>query len=203
MKTAESVRIPVATYRLQLSKDFTLREANHLSSYLKRLGISDVYVSPLLQAKKDSTHCYDAVNHGQINSQIGGLAGLELLSTRLKHNKMGILLDIVPNHMSTDEDNKLWQNVLEFGPTSKYASFFDVYWSDAAKDKVPKIVMPILGDEYARVLRSSQLNLVFDEKEMRPKIELYGSQRLPLAPRSYALLLKDIEKRANTIHIPK
>lgn len=187
-------RIPVSTYRLQLHRNFTFADAIEICDYLKLLGISDVYTSPILQAKKDSSHCYDVIDHGHLNSEIGGMAGLDALSSKLRRDNMGLLVDIVPNHMSTDLHNSLWYDVLEYGVRSEYSSFFDIYWFDKAENSESRITLPILGDQYRKVLTSEQLNLIFDDTKLRPKLELYSSQRLPLSTRSYNFFLNEVEK---------
>lgn len=191
-----SPRIPVATYRLQLNKDFTFYDASQLSGYLRLLGISDVYTSPLLQAKSGSMHCYDVTDHSKLNSEIGGTSGFEKFSSRLRRSNIGILVDIVANHMSTDQQNVLWKNLLEYGIHSEYASFFDIYWSDRVSGSETKIRLPVLGDLYAKVLKSKELKLVFDDKDLRLKLQLYGSLNLPLSAESHLQLLKEAKTLA-------
>ena len=122
------MKIPISTYRLQLYKDFTFKKVNEIIFYLKELGITDIYFSPITQAEKNSTHGYNVVNYNQINQELGGEADFYDTSILLKRNNLGLLLDIVPNHMATSSDNVWWKDVLENKQNSIYADFFDINW---------------------------------------------------------------------------
>src|SRR5258708_31672350 len=120
------VRIPSSTYRLQLHKEFTFDDAAGIADYLHALGISHVSCSPYLQAAPGSMHGYDVVDHQKVNEELGGAAGHERFSNRLRELGLGQVLDIVPNHMSLGQENRFWWDVLENGASSRDASFFDI-----------------------------------------------------------------------------
>src|SRR4051812_40741115 len=125
------MRIPRATYRLQLNKDFTFGHAEALLDYFASLGISDLYLSPINTAPADSTHNYDVWNYQEINPALGGREGFESLIAAAKERGIGILVDFVPNHMGIAGcGNPWWRDVLKHGPKSKYADFFDICWDD-------------------------------------------------------------------------
>jgi (1->4)-alpha-D-glucan 1-alpha-D-glucosylmutase len=125
-----TTRIPTATYRLQLNRDFGFREAGRVIDYLAQLGISDVYASPILAARPGSTHGYDVTDPTRVNPDLGGGEGFEGLAARLRHAGLGLLLDIVPNHMAASPENPWWRDVLERGSGSPFARFFDTGWLD-------------------------------------------------------------------------
>src|SRR6185437_14813554 len=120
--------VPLATYRLQLTKDFGFYAAAELAPYLRALGISHLYASPFLKARPGSTHGYDVVDHRRLNPELGGEEGFARLSAALKEADLGLILDFVPNHMAVGSDNSWWLDVLEWGPKSKYAAAFDTSW---------------------------------------------------------------------------
>jgi len=122
------LRIPIATYRLQFNKDFRFQDANVLVSYLNRLGISDIYASPILQARKDSSHGYDVADPTRLNPELGTEHDFNAMVEALRQQDMGLLLDIVPNHMAASTENPWWRDVLEHGKDSPFASFFDTNW---------------------------------------------------------------------------
>ena len=119
-------RTPSSSYRLQLHAGFTFDDASRVAGYLKDLGISHVYCSPYLQAAKGSLHGYDVVDHQKVNVEIGGEEGHARFCSALKALDMGQVLDIVPNHMATGPENKYWWDVLENGPSSRFAEWFDI-----------------------------------------------------------------------------
>ncbi|HEX5689400.1 MAG TPA: alpha-amylase family glycosyl hydrolase, partial [Roseiflexaceae bacterium] len=124
-----ATRIPSATYRLQFNRQFTFADALRRIAYLDQLGISDIYTSPYLRARAESTHGYDIANHNQINPAIGGESEYLALVAELHARGMGQILDIVPNHMGIGEASNIWwMDVLENGPSSRYAPFFDIDW---------------------------------------------------------------------------
>lgn len=123
-----TLRIPLATYRLQFNAQFRFEQARALVDYLDQLGVTDIYASPLLQARRGSLHGYDVTDPSHINSEIGTEQDLEALAAKLQEHRMGLLLDIVPNHMAAGIENPWWRDVLEDGPGSAYASFFDIDW---------------------------------------------------------------------------
>lgn len=156
---APSARIPTATYRLQFNRGFTLAQALETVEYLRALGITDIYASPLFQAGPESTHGYDVCSFEQINPALGGASQFRTLSTRLHELGMGLLLDMVPNHMGSDLSNPWWRDVLAQGVESPYAKFFDIDWRPARTDLVDKVLLPILGDTYGTVLEKGELQL--------------------------------------------
>src|SRR5271165_5072544 len=149
-------RIPGATYRLQLHKDFTFDDAAGIAEYLHALGISHIYSSPYLQAAPGSTHGYDVVDPQRVNDELGGGPAHERFCARLGEIGLGQVLDIVPNHMSLGKENHYWWDVLENGPLSRYASYFDIDWRPQEERLRDKVLVPILADQYGRVLRTAE-----------------------------------------------
>jgi len=131
----KSLRIPISTYRLQFSKRFRFKDAELLVPYLNRLGISDLYASPIFSARRGSTHGYDVTDPTRLNPELGTEEEFDALDRELKRYGMGLLLDIVPNHMAASPENPWWQDVLEKGNHSYYTSFFDMNWLAFGKDK--------------------------------------------------------------------
>lgn len=180
-----ATRIPNATYRVQLNKNFGFREAAKIVPYLKRLGISDIYTSPILKARSGSLHCYDVTDHAVLNPEIGTTQDFNSLVEDLHSARMGVLLDIVPNHMALSHENRLLMDVLKFGPSSKYAKYFDIYWDSPMRGK---ILLPLLGDKISKVLREGKISPIFSDGEFL--LRVYGMD-LPLTPSSYARILQE------------
>lgn len=176
------VRVPVATYRIQFNAQFTLQDARKIVDYLHALGISDVYASPLLRARKGSTHGYDVVDTSTINPELGTPEDLAQLHERLAGHDMGLVLDIVPNHMAASDENAWWMSVLENGSQSRFLHYFDIDWSDN------KVLLPILGRPYGEALESGEIQLGFDADGF---FLAYYDKRLPMAPQSYQLVLRE------------
>jgi (1->4)-alpha-D-glucan 1-alpha-D-glucosylmutase len=168
------VRIPVATYRLQINDDFTLHDARAVVPYLARLGISDLYLSPIFEARAGSTHGYDVTDPACIRASIGGLDALRALAEETRRHHMGILLDIVPNHMSATVQNAWWRDVLARGRASRYAHFFDIDWGPAERPE--RIELPILGDTLDALLARGEITIDGETREV-----VYHETRLPLA----------------------
>lgn len=188
-------RIPRATYRLQFHKGFTFQDAAQLCDYLASLGISHIYASSYLQAATESMHGYDVVNYGQVSRDIGGRAGHEAFCQSLNRHRLGQILDIVPNHMAIiSPDNVWWYDVLENGPSSRYASYFDVDWNPDENRFKNKIVLPILGDHYGRVLESLDIQLRQDKGSFTFQ---YNDHIMPVSPNSMAYLVR---RAATRIH---
>lgn len=180
-------RVPRATYRLQFNNQFTLDDAAQQIAYLDALGISDLYASPLLMARLGSGHGYDITDHGRINPDIGGDESFERLSTALRAHQMGLILDVVPNHMGIgDTRNGWWTDVLENGPISIYASYFDIDWDPVPQQLRDKVLLPILGDQYGNVLERGELKLRYGEGAFFID---YWENTLPVNPRSYGDVL--------------
>jgi len=178
--------VPGSTYRLQLHKDFTFDDASAIADYLKTLGITHVYSSPYLQAAPNSTHGYDVVDHRKVNEELGGAAAHGRFCQRLGELGLGQVLDIVPNHMSLGEHNAYWWDVLENGTNSRYASFFDIDWNSSEERLRDKVLVPILPDQYGRVLSSGGVQVKRHGSTFT--VEAAG-QSLPVAPASLVLLL--------------
>lgn len=183
-------RIPQSTYRLQLNRHFTLRQAAEILDYLQDLGISDCYASPLLRARPDSLHGYDVIDHTQMNPEIGTEEDFTRFARNLRERGMGIIMDVVPNHMCVAGSmNEWWNDVLENGPSSPYATFFDIDWWPPKSDLAGKVLLPVLGQQYGIVLENKEIQLSYDQGAFLAE---YYDVRLPIAPRSYVRLLEPI-----------
>ena len=150
-------RIPGAAYRLQFNAGFTLRQAEALVSYLDEMGITDCYASPLFKARAGSPHGYDICDHSQLNPEIGTDMDFEAFTDALRDRGIGLILDVVPNHMSISSANASWLDVLETGPSSPFAGYFDIDWHSVRPDLENKVLLPILEDQYGKVLESGRL----------------------------------------------
>ncbi len=153
---------PSATYRVQLNPEFTFQDAADIAPYLADLGVSHLYASPYLQAAAGSMHGYDVVDPSRVNAELGGASGHAALVQALKDANLGHVIDVVPNHMAiAGRENPWWWDVLENGPSSSYATYFDVDW-EASEERWPnKVLLPVLGDHYGRILEDGQLRLAF------------------------------------------
>jgi (1->4)-alpha-D-glucan 1-alpha-D-glucosylmutase len=179
-RRAVSRRFPDATYRLQFNAQFTFQDALQITSYLQELGISDCYASPLLKAAPDSTHGYDVCGFDQINPALGTEKDFETWSSRLRKSGLGLILDIVPNHMAANCSNRLLQDVLAHGPDSRFANWFDIDW-ERTGDGPGKIVLPVLEDHYGIVLEAGKLHLAHEADTFALR---YGEYQFPLSPAS-------------------
>ncbi len=181
--------LPRATARLQLNKQFTFEHARAQLSYLSQMGISHLYVSPILTARAGSMHGYDVVDHGSVNPELGGEVGLRSLVAELRRLGMGLIVDIVPNHMAVGGcDNRLWLDVLEWGMQSRYADFFDIDWDVPDPALKNRLLAPFLGKPYGETLRGGEITLKFDAESGRFAFHYY-EHLFPLAPTSYSALL--------------
>ena len=179
----------LATYRLQLHSAFTFDDATAIVPYLARLGVSHLYLSPILQAVAGTTHGYDVVDHGRIDDALGGRDGFVRLSDAAKAHGLGVVVDIVPNHMCiSDRDNAWWKDVLENGPASPWADFFDVDWQPPEEKNRNTVLLPILGDHRGAMLERGEIRVERDDG--RFFISAHDHQ-VPVAPRAIGLLLKD------------
>jgi (1->4)-alpha-D-glucan 1-alpha-D-glucosylmutase len=165
---------------------FTFAQAGAVADYIRDLGISHVYSSPYLQSGKGSTHGYDVVDHHTVNKELGGEAAHGEFCRRLGELGLGQVLDIVPNHMSVDRQNRMWWDVLENGPSSRFATFFDIDWAGAEEKLRDKVLMPVLGDQYGRVLSRGEIRI---KREGANFTVEWGEQAFPVAPRSLSPLL--------------
>src|ERR1051326_8007231 len=179
------VRVPRATYRVQFNAGFTFRDARAIAPYLAELGISDIYASPILKARKGSTHGYDVVDASALNPELGTEDDFTALHEELRRLGMGLLLDIVPNHMAASAENAWWMSVLENGPQSRFRHYF---FLPLKPDESPeKVLLPILGRPYGDTLASPEIRLGFDADGF---FFTYYDRRLPLAPSSYRQVLQ-------------
>ncbi len=174
-----------ATYRLQLHSGFTFDDAAEIVDYLAELGVSHVYLSPILQAAEGSTHGYDVVDHSRLNAELGGDTAYDRLSDVLASRGMGQVVDIVPNHMAIGDANDWWWDVLENGPSSRWAGAFDIDW-DTAGPTNQKVLLPFLGDHYGRVLEAGELRL---ERDGGSYVVRYHDHVVPVSPRTLDDLL--------------
>jgi len=181
---------PIATYRVQLHKDFGFDDAAAIADYLAELGISHLYCSPYLQARSGSMHGYDVVDHRSFNEELGGPSAHERMHRSLEANGLRQILDIVPNHMAVnDKRNRWWWDVLENGRDSRYASYFDIDWESQQEPALRnKVLLPILGDHYGRILEAGELQLQRDDDLVRLH---YRDNVFPLSPASVAFLPMD------------
>lgn len=180
-------RIPRATYRVQFNAGFTFRDAERLVPYLHALGISDLYASPILLATPGSTHGYDVCDPGKLNPELGTEEDFLRLVETLRRHDMGWIQDIVPNHMGIDGNcNAWWMDVLENGPSSRYASYFDIDWDPVKPELRDKVLLPILEDQYGMVLDSGRFEVRYANGTFRIA---YGTLELPVAPNTYDHIL--------------
>ncbi|CAN5299212.1 malto-oligosyltrehalose synthase [soil metagenome] len=185
------MRIPRATYRVQLNGGFTFSDAAGILPYLDALGVSHLYTSPYTRSREGSSHGYDVVDHNELDPEIGGGEGYERLVAALSERGMGQVLDFVPNHMGIGPDNHRWLDVLENGPASTYAHFFDIDWHPTNRRALDgKVLLPVLGDHYRRVLEDGELALEFSPDTGSLSISYY-EHRCPLDPRTYPLVIGD------------
>ncbi|MBV8071238.1 MAG: malto-oligosyltrehalose synthase [Acidobacteriaceae bacterium] len=180
-------RIPTGTYRLQLHAGFGFDAAAEIADYIEKLGISHVYSSPYLQAAPGSQHGYDVVDHHKVNDELGGSLAHERFSLKLGACNLGQVLDIVPNHMAiSGRRNRLWWDVLENGPSSRYSIYFDIDWQSHDERLRNKLLVPILGDHYGRVIARGEIKV----KRRGGEIYIeYFEHELPASPRSVGPLL--------------
>lgn len=177
-----------ATYRLQLNKDFTFADAAARVPYLSELGISHVYLSPILMARPGSTHGYDTVDHTRINPELGTIEGFRRLVADVRRAEMGVVLDFVPNHMGVGgAHNGLWLDMLKHGPDSRYADWFDIDWHSPREALQGRVMVPFLGKTYAQSLADGDLDLRHDDDGFA--VWANGSEKLPIRPQDEADLL--------------
>ncbi len=186
----EPAYVPCATYRLQLNLAFTFRQAASVVDYLNDLGITDCYTSPFLMAHPGSMHGYDVTDHTRFNPEIGSEEEFTAFAERLKQRAMGLVVDVVPNHMCiTHPSNLWWWDVLENGPSSDYSAYFDIDWNPPKSELANKVLLPFLPDQFGLVLESQAIKAVYDAGIF--SLDSQGTL-YPLAPRSWALLLERV-----------
>jgi (1->4)-alpha-D-glucan 1-alpha-D-glucosylmutase len=186
---------PWATYRVQLRADFGFAEAAAMADYLAELGVSHLYSSPVLQATAGSTHGYDVTDPTRVNVELGGAEGLQRLVESLRARGLGLVLDVVPNHMAITADNPWWQDVLANGPASRYATHFDVDWDPPEARLQSVVLLPVLADHYGRVLEAGDFRLERDGARFTLN---YHDHRFPIAPRSLDTLLAAAAERCGS-----
>lgn len=186
--------IPGATYRLQFHRGFTFADATRIVPYLHALGITHIYASPFLKARANSQHGYDIVDHNALNPEIGTEEEFDVFIAKLRSHNMGLILDFVPNHMGVGgDDNRWWLEVLEHGPASRYADYFDIDWRHPAKNELRgKVLLPVLGDHYGATLERAEIKLTFDAAKGEFNAR-YAVHCFPIDPSSYATLLSELE----------
>jgi (1->4)-alpha-D-glucan 1-alpha-D-glucosylmutase len=183
-------RVPRATYRIQFNAGFTFADARAIVPYLAELGISDIYASPILKARKGSGHGYDVVDANALNPELGSDDDFNALHDELQRRQLGLLLDVVPNHMAASPENAWWMSVLENGEHSRFLHYFDIDWTPVTTrgQTVSKVLLPILGKPYGEALESREIQLHFDVDGF---FFTYYDKRLPLAPSSYGQVLRE------------
>jgi (1->4)-alpha-D-glucan 1-alpha-D-glucosylmutase len=182
------MRIPRATYRIQFSRAFKFSDATAIVPYLHDLGITDMYASPLLKTPASSDNGYDVCDHNKLNPVLGNEDEFETFAATLSKHGLGLILDIVPNHMGIGERcNAWWMDVLENGPGSSYASYFDIDWHPVNPQLENKVLLPILEDQYGNVLEDGKLQLACEDGAF---FICYYDTKLPLAPRTYSSILE-------------
>ncbi len=185
-----------ATYRLQLHSEFDFDAAAAVVDYLRDLGVSHVYCSPYLQAAPGSLHGYDVVDHSAVNAELGGEKGHEWFCRRVTAAGLGQVVDVVPNHMAiSGPENRWWWDVLENGPSSRYATYFDVDWSYSQQEGDNRILLPVLGDHYGRVVEAGQIRL---ERRGGSFVLRYFDHVWPVAPRSLAPVIARAGERCDS-----
>jgi (1->4)-alpha-D-glucan 1-alpha-D-glucosylmutase len=181
--------VPTATYRLQFTPEFGFRDATAIVPYLNDLGVGHMYASPYLKARPGSMHGYDVVDPNALNPEIGTPAEHAAMVAAAQAKGMGQILDFVPNHMGVGPDNPWWNDVLEWGERSTYAEFFDIDWSPLKPELQGKVLVPMLGDHYGRVLEGGEIKLSFEPAAGTFAVE-YFENRYPVAVKSYADVLQ-------------
>lgn len=179
-----------STLRLQLHSGFTLDDALELVDYFAQLSISHIYTSPLLQARSGSSHGYDLIDPSRINPELGGEPALRRFADALHQRQMGLIMDLVPNHMAVDNHNDWWQNVLLWGSASAYANFFDINWHCHDPFLHNKVLLPILAEDYLTALKAGDIRLTFVPLSGCFYI-CYHDHHLPVALASYARILQN------------
>jgi (1->4)-alpha-D-glucan 1-alpha-D-glucosylmutase len=188
--------VPSATYRIQLHRGFSFDDAAAVSGYLAELGVTHVYCSPYLQAARGSTHGYDVIDHTRPNVELGGEEGFRRFAAALKAAGLGQVLDVVPNHMAiSTAENWWWADVLENGPSSHFASYFDVEWEPPEARLRNTVLIPILSDHYGRVLEAGELQIVRRGAEFHVR---YGENTYPVSPSSLGPLLGRAARQAGS-----
>ena len=178
--------VPSSTYRIQLNQGFRFSDALRILDYLYELGITDLYLSPVLASRKGSNHGYDVIDPTRVDPDLGSEEEFTLLQTELQNRGMGLLLDIVPNHMAASAENPWWMDLLENGSQSAFAAYFDVDWNSSAPGLHGRILLPTLGRRFGEALESGELKLVYSDGRFFIQ---YFELLFPVSPRSYYSIL--------------
>jgi (1->4)-alpha-D-glucan 1-alpha-D-glucosylmutase len=186
MPLVESGHVPLSTYRVQLHKDFDFAAVEGLAGYFQDLGVSDLYLSPIFKSVPGSQHGYDVTDFTEVNPELGGAEGFGRLASALRSRGCRVILDFVPNHMGIEGLlNQRWRDVLEHGPASRYAAFFDIQWKADPGEDHPRVLVPLLSDQYGKVLEQGEIKLVHEDGlSLR-----YQQAMLPLRPETYKAVL--------------
>lgn len=185
--SANEYPVPVATYRLQLNRHVPFKAATRILPYLRAMGITDCYTSPYLKAVPGSLHGYDVVDPTKLNPEIGSEEDYQEFIGTLQAHGMGHILDVVPNHMGIGQSaNAWWLDVLENGPSSRFAHLFDIDWHPVKRELENKVLLPILGDLYGTVLENQEISLLYEDGRFLIR---YYDHLLPVAPKSSARVL--------------
>jgi (1->4)-alpha-D-glucan 1-alpha-D-glucosylmutase len=180
------LRIPVATYRLQFGNGFGFREAAAVVAYLHKLGITDIYASPIFKAKTGSASGYDVTDPLHLNPALGSAEDFRAFVAALKRHDLGLILDIVPNHMAAHPENEWWMDVLENGSCSPRAFYFDIHWDPSPHPDEDRVILPILGSPYGNALENAELKLTLDAGGFRVS---YWDSKLPIDPKTYCAII--------------
>jgi len=180
------LRVPSATYRVQLNQQFRFADACKILDYLHEFGISDLYLSPIVASRKGSGHGYDVIDPTRLNPDLGSEEEFATLLGELQNRGMGLLLDTVPNHMAASAENPWWMDVLENGAQSAFAAFFDIEWHPRSRSLDGRILLPVLGRPFGEALDAGEIKLVFQEGRLFVQ---YFDSLFPLSPRSYHAIL--------------
>ena len=186
--------VPLATYRLQFNANFGFRDAIRILDYLHGLGISHVYASPILASRRGSHHGYDVTDPSRIDPALGGEEAFDAFQAALEERGMGLLLDIVPNHMAASGENPWWMDVLEYGPDSPFAFYFDIDWHPPSRDLENKLLLPFLEKPFGEILDAGEFKIRCDNGRF---FLGYGEQTFPIAPHSYREILLHAEPEGN------
>jgi len=186
-KIIDPPRIPRATYRLQFGPGFNFRQAEDLVAYLDQLGVSDLYSSPLFKPCSPDGPGYDVCDHKEFNPAVGTPEDFDALSRALQSKSMGLILDLVPNHMGISKNNPWWMDLLENGPSSIFSCYFDIDLHPVKPELENKVLLPILEDQYGKVLEDGKFQLKFEEGTF---VIYYYDHNLPVAPRTYSQILE-------------
>ncbi|HEU4502945.1 MAG TPA: alpha-amylase family glycosyl hydrolase, partial [Nitrospira sp.] len=187
MSAGNPSSIPLATYRLQLHRGFTFADAQRAVPYLHALGITDCYLSPISKATPGSDHGYDVIDPVLLNPELGSEEEFQAFVRTVQQHGLGIVLDVVPNHMGIGKTlNRWWRDVLENGPSSRYATAFDIDWHPIKRELENKVLLPILADQYGAVLESQEIELIYEDGVFFLR---YYDHNLPLASKTWTRIL--------------